>query len=156
MASASPKMGPKMVALCSAAIGIIYATGYYVTAPAAVETAAVPAATAGQAAQAGAAAKSAAQPVKLTKYLDGTYTGSGTNRIGTVQVAVTIKNDQITDVQITACNTHYPESYIRDLPQQVLSRQNSAVDVVSGATKSTQDFKVAVDQALSQALRQGS
>jgi uncharacterized protein with FMN-binding domain len=90
------------------------------------------------------------------KYKDGTYTGSGSNRIGTVEVAVTIKSDKITDVQITNCDTHYSEDRIADLPQQVLDRQSSDVDIVSGATKSTQDFATAVDECLQQALRNPS
>lgn len=84
-------------------------------------------------------------------YKDGTFTGSGSNRIGTVEVAVTIKSGKITAVEITNCDTHYSQSRIDNLPQQALQRQSNQVDNVSGATRSTEDFREAVRQALAQA-----
>lgn len=86
------------------------------------------------------------------KYLDGTYHGTGTNQIGAVSVALTIKSGKITNVQITQCETHYPESFINPvLPQEVVQRQSYQVTIVSGATLSTYDFAYAVYQALGQA-----
>jgi uncharacterized protein with FMN-binding domain len=193
-------MSHKFVALCSAAVGAIYVTGYVVTdaaqpaeansVPTAPHTAAsattsaktpssavkhAPNAAGGNSSTTGssndapsAAASGgggtsstggAAAPVQVTPkpktqpmYLDGTYTGSGSNRIGTVQVAVTIKNGKIVSADITGCYTHYPESYIDPvLPNEVVARQSADVDIVSGATLSSQDFADAVNQALSQA-----
>jgi uncharacterized protein with FMN-binding domain len=156
-------MGSKMIAICSAAIGLVYATGYFVTASGAVEDAASPAPTtattaapattataAPKGSQTGTATQSKA-PAKTSKYKDGTYTGRGSNRIGSVQVAVTVQNDKIVSVKITDCTTHYPQAYIDGLPDQVLGRQSAVVDYVSGATKSTDDFRIAVQQALAQA-----
>jgi uncharacterized protein with FMN-binding domain len=137
-------MSNKLVALCSAAIGIVYVAGYMVTLPVAAEAqsdSAHPLPTSG----------SKRAPV-LSKYKDGTYKGRGSNRIGSIEVTLTMKGDKITDVQISDCTTHYPQSRIDHLPAQVLARQSSTVDVVSGATKSTQDFKTAVDQALTVAM----
>ncbi|WP_339063026.1 FMN-binding protein [Tepidibacillus marianensis] len=85
------------------------------------------------------------------KYQDGTYYGKGRNRIGSVEVAVTIKSDKITDVQITKCTTSYPKAYIDHLPTQVIARQNENVDIVSGATRSSEDFMNAIHQALQNA-----
>ncbi|MBX5437281.1 MAG: FMN-binding protein [Alicyclobacillaceae bacterium] len=86
-------------------------------------------------------------------YRDGTYVGVGQTRIGAVQVAVTLKHDRITDVKITGYTTHYPISYIDPiLPQELLQRQDiNKIDVVSGATLSTEDFYYAVQSALAQA-----
>jgi len=97
--------------------------------------------------------KSTTPTVNTThKYLDGTYTGSAENRIGMVSVAVSIQSDKIANVQITACDTHYPQSYIDPvLPDYVVSNQTTQIPVVSGATLSTEDFYYAVVQALSQA-----
>lgn len=139
MASPSNKMSNKMIALCSAAVGIVYAAGYYVTLPAASDSGA------------SATLVSTKPAPKNSIYKDGTYTGRGSNRIGAVTVAVTIKNDRIMDVQITQCTTHYSQSLIDRLPDQVLANQAAAVDVVSGATLSTRDFQTAVQQALDQA-----
>lgn len=87
------------------------------------------------------------------KYKDGTYTGVGQTRIGAVQVAVTLKKDKITKAQITGYSTHYSISYIDPiLPQELVARQNiNKIDVISGATLSTEDFYYAVVSALQQA-----
>lgn len=103
-----------------------------------------------------ATAKKATTKKKTTvkqKYKDGTYSGVGQTRIGAVQVAVTLKKDKITKVQITGYSTHYPISYINPiLPQELLKTQNiNKIDVVSGATLSTEDFYYAVQEALSRA-----
>lgn len=97
--------------------------------------------------------KSTAPAVNTTdKYLDGTYNGSASNRIGEVDVAVTTKGGKISNVQITGCYTHYPESDINPvLPNYVVSHQTNQVPVISGATLSTEDFYYAVEQALNQA-----
>jgi len=90
--------------------------------------------------------------VKL-KYKDGTYTGIGETQIGAIEVAVTLKQDKITNVQVVASSTHYPVSYIDPiLPQELLQRQDiNKIDVISGATLSTEDFYYAVVYALQKA-----
>ncbi|MEG8976043.1 FMN-binding protein [Priestia megaterium] len=165
------KMGKTMIAACSVAIGSIYATGYINTLSDAQAVQVTPAhqkKTTDQTdnqtivndswgedvaysnkKQSSASAESSAPK---TKYKDGTYSGQGSNRIGTVYVSVTIKNDRIDTVEITEADTHYSQSYIEDLPAQVVQRQSSDVDVVSGATLSTEDFQNAVDDALQQAM----
>jgi uncharacterized protein with FMN-binding domain len=85
------------------------------------------------------------------KYHDGTYSGSGTNRFGTVEVAVTITKGKIAKVDITSSRTRYPQRYIDGLPQEVLNAQDYNIDTVSGATNSSMDFINAVHQALLQA-----
>lgn len=146
MAMTDAKMGNKMIALCSAAIGAIYIAGYFVT-QSDVAAAAVSPDTPDRV---GSKPAPSAAPAP-TKYRDGTYSGTGSNRIGSVTVAVTIKNDKIVDVRITNAATHYSVNLIHGLPQQVIQRQSTRVDVVSGATKSTQDFQSAVQAALAQA-----
>lgn len=99
-----------------------------------------------------ATSKSVAVKVNTQKYLDGTYNGSASNAIGGVSLAVSIKSGKIADVQITACDTHYPQSYIDPvLPDYVTANQTTQIPVVSGATMSTADFYYALVQALSQA-----
>ncbi len=94
---------------------------------------------------------SSSATAKTGSYKDGTYTGMSSNRIGGVQVAVTIKSKKIASVQITDCTTSYSESNIAGLPDQVVARQSANVDLVSGATLSSEDFQGAVQQALQQA-----
>jgi uncharacterized protein with FMN-binding domain len=84
-------------------------------------------------------------------YKDGTYNGSGSNRRGSIQVAVTIKSDKITDVTISRFAMHYTIDDVVGLPQEVVQKQSAQVKNVSGATYSTQAFQDAVQVALSQA-----
>ena len=85
-------------------------------------------------------------------YTDGTYTGTGTSRFGDVTVSVTTSAGKITNVQITRVTTKYPASRIASLPAQVVQAQTASVNVVTGATYSSQAFKQAVQQALLQAV----
>ena len=84
-------------------------------------------------------------------YQDGTYTGTGTSRFGNITVAVTIQGGSISGVTLTKVTTSYRASRIAGLPGQVVARQSANVDLVSGATYSSQAFKTAVAQALAQA-----
>ncbi|MDP4171095.1 MAG: FMN-binding protein [Bacillota bacterium] len=99
--------------------------------------------------QSSVASSNNAQPKLI--YKEGTFKGMGENRRGSIQVAVTIKNDKITDVEISDFGMHYSESDIVGLPHEVLLRQSPQVDNVSGATYSTQAFEDAVLEALYQA-----
>ncbi|WP_332237311.1 FMN-binding protein [Sporolactobacillus sp. KGMB 08714] len=173
------KLSPKWITLCTAAIGLAYTAGYVVTEPKAVavsvpqqnvqtgtggsqsqgvqgsqggsSSSAASDASSGQSNQNNQSSQGSSTAQSQSGYKDGTYTGQGQNRIGSVAVSVTIKQGKIANVQITDCTTSFPQSAIDPLPAQVVSRQNSNVDNVSGATESTDDFITAVQQALSQA-----
>jgi uncharacterized protein with FMN-binding domain len=84
-------------------------------------------------------------------YKDGTYSGQGQSRRGNVWVSVTIQGGHIDAVSITRSTLQYPVRDIAGLPGQVVQRQSGQVDIVSGATYSSQAFRSAVSQALSQA-----
>jgi len=148
-----PKMNPKWVALCSAAVGSIYLSGMGISHLNEEQSPVIQ----NQQVQAGNVEKDdtpqvkAVQPETRRMYEDGTFSGQASNRIGAVTVAVTIQNDQITNVDITDVNTHYSSSYINDLPSEVVSKQSYDVDNVSGATLSTEDFRNAVQFALEKA-----
>ncbi|MGG1290682.1 FMN-binding protein [Bacillus smithii] len=148
------KMSNKMIALCSAAVGAIYMTGFVITEPEQSQTTTHhQERTVNQDKRVVKESKNqnAKTPSTSKIYKDGTFYGTGINNIGSVEVAVTIKDDKITSVEITKCETQYPESEISHLPQQVLARQSSKIDIVSGATLSSEDFQSAVADALQQA-----
>lgn len=147
------KMGNKMISLCTLAVGMIYTAGYITTESSKVEVAQPSRNITESMPQSKEPSTNSNLSTKTIQsiYKDGTYYGQGANRIGSVAVAVTIQKDKIMSVQITDCTTSYSQSYIDDLPQQVLERQNADVDVVSGATRSTEDFQEAVHNALLQA-----
>ncbi|TBL76455.1 FMN-binding protein [Paenibacillus thalictri] len=175
------KMNKKWVALCSSAIGAIYAAGYFVT-----ETEASIPQPPPQQIQASAQSNGELQHLRHDKdhrrgqnglnqdrqqeqsrqqqsrvqnspqskntYKDGTYQGSGSNRRGSIQVAVTVKNNKISDVEISRFAMHYSKKDVEGLPEEVIQNQSAQVRNVSGATYSTQAFKDAVQNALEQAL----
>jgi len=93
-----------------------------------------------------AAASKPATPLK-----DGTFTGWGDCRHGSIQASVSVQNGQIVDAKITECRTRYSCSWIAVLPGQVVTRQSAEVDYVSGATESTDAFYQAVASALASA-----
>ncbi|GMA56891.1 hypothetical protein GCM10025858_13940 [Alicyclobacillus sacchari] len=63
-----------------------------------------------------------------------------------------IRDGKIAQVEITQCDTHYPQSDIDPvLPNEVIAKQSADVDFVSGATLSSYAFAMAVQQALDQA-----
>jgi uncharacterized protein with FMN-binding domain len=66
-------------------------------------------------------------------------------------VTVTVQGGKITAAEITDCGTRYPCSRIANLPAQAVARQSAAVDLVSGATDSTNAYRAAVNAALAQA-----
>ena len=82
---------------------------------------------------------------------DGVYSGWGTSRHGDIQASVEIKDGRIISATITQCRTRYPCSDVAALPGQVVKRQSPEVDIVSGATQSSDAFYYAVVEALSKA-----
>lgn len=100
-------------------------------------------------AKAPAAATSA--PATTALYNDGTYTGTGTSRHGNISASVVVQGGKIVSAAITQCGTRYPCSDIAVLPGQVVTRQSATVDVVSGATDSSQAYRGAIQNALAKA-----
>jgi uncharacterized protein with FMN-binding domain len=149
------KMSKRWIALCSTAIAAIYTAGYYTTEAQSNALLVQPTQQISQTESTQPTQQK--QPTQLkqvtakTKYKDGTFTGMGSNRRGSIQVAATIKNDKITAVEITHFAMHYSERDVVGLPNEVLQKQSALVNNVSGATYSTQAFQDAIQTALSQA-----
>lgn len=87
----------------------------------------------------------------VTRFRDGTFTGVGTSRHGSVEATVVIKDGAILSAEISRCLTRYSCAKIGGLPAAVAARQSSDVDLVSGATDSSKAYRDAVARALSQA-----
>jgi uncharacterized protein with FMN-binding domain len=91
-------------------------------------------------------------------YADGTYTGDNVGtRHGDVQVAVVIENGAITDVEFLAYPTGHESDRINAqatpvLTQEAIESQSADVQVVSGATLTSEAFMESLDSALSQAM----
>lgn len=91
-------------------------------------------------------------------YKDGTYTGDAADAYyGNIQVQATIQNGQITDIQFLQYPNDRGESIeintqaIPILKQEAISSQKAQVDVVSGATDSSQAFVESLQSALNKA-----
>ena len=93
-----------------------------------------------------------------SQYKDGNYTGSTADAYyGNVQVAVTIMGGKITDVKFL----QYPDTHstsveinqqaIPYLKQEAIQAQSANVQIISGATFTSQAFQQSLQAALSQA-----
>lgn len=93
-----------------------------------------------------------------TSYKDGTYTGTAADAFyGTIQVQATIQNGKLTDVQFLQYPNDRDDSVrinqaaMPQLKQEAIQAQSANVDIVSGATDSSQAFMQSLASALSQA-----
>ena len=91
-------------------------------------------------------------------YKDGTYQGSGTGFGGTISVQVTVSGGKIASVDIlsAAGETGSYFSSAQGVVSRILSSQSPNVDAVGGATYSSNGIIQAVQNALSQAVNDGS
>jgi len=85
-----------------------------------------------------------------SKYKDGTYTGTGYGYMSDINVSVSINNDKITNVKVDSINDSYKEP-VNVVPQEIVQTQSSNVDVVSGATHTSNGIMSAAKDALSKA-----
>ena len=94
----------------------------------------------------------------MSGYKSGTFTGPVVDSVyGPVQVAVTISGGKITAVKVPVFpsgNDHTNEvsaMAIPQLKQEAIAVQNAQVDIVSGATQTSEAFQQSLASALSQA-----
>lgn len=92
------------------------------------------------------------------QYKDGSYTGSVADAYwGNVEVSATISEGKITDVKFLQYpNDHSTSVYINQqampyLKQEAISSQNANVQIISGATYTSQAFIQSLGSALSKA-----
>jgi uncharacterized protein with FMN-binding domain len=107
------------------------------------------------------AATATSQPPALTNasgYRDGTYTGAEIDiRWGYVKVQTTIQGGQITNVQVVEYPTERRTSArinsiaVPDLQQEAIQAQSANVNIISGATLTSEGFQISLQAALSQA-----
>jgi uncharacterized protein with FMN-binding domain len=97
-------------------------------------------------------------PSSGTGLKDGTYTGQDVyTQFGDVQVKVTISGGKITDVQALQLPFDRPRSqeisqYVRQpLHDGVLQAQSAQIDIISGATYTSDAYAQSVQAALDQA-----
>jgi|SRR6185437_410655 len=135
--------------------------------PAAVATNATPATQTSDQTNANEVASAPPQPAQTQTtpthtqtgaYKDGTYTGSAADAFyGTLQVAATISGGKLTDVTYLQYPNDQPESRQVNgrsnplLKSEAIAAQSANVDIVSGATQSSEAFIESLGSALAQA-----
>lgn len=87
-------------------------------------------------------------PVDLTQISDGTYTGSYNSYRWSTTVEVTVSNHKITEIKKIKIQQGR-DSLVNDLIDEIITKQTTNVDAVSGATASSKCFLKAVEKALS-------
>lgn len=86
-------------------------------------------------------------------YADGTYSGTAFGYQSNITVSVTTSSDEITSVTVDSINDT-PGYYMRTvetIPQEIIAAQSTNVQVVSGATYSSNGIIEATQSALDQA-----
>ena len=86
-------------------------------------------------------------------YKRGTYEGSGRGKFSDVVLSVKIRRGKITAIDVVSQN-ETPNYWKRAVVviDRIIESNNTAVDGVTGATKSSNAIKTAVDNALKQAV----
>jgi uncharacterized protein with FMN-binding domain len=130
------------------------ASGNTVTGVAVASGSAATTATAGTAATAAGTATTAATTASST-LADGTYTGAtDVNKWGPVQVQITVSGGKITEVVALQTPTDDRKSISINaratptLASEVLSAQSAKIDTVSGATYTSDSYKVSLQSAI--------
>ena len=84
------------------------------------------------------------------KYADGTYTGSGEGYRGTVTVEVKVSGGNISSITVQSYQDDQPffDKAQNTIINEIISNQSTDVDVVSGATYSSNGIIEAVSDAL--------
>ena len=89
---------------------------------------------------------------EVSGYKNGTYYGSGTGFAGTVKVKVIVKKNKINKIDVTQSDdTPSYMNLAKSLLKQMIKKQSTNVDTVSGATYSSNGLIEAVRDALKDA-----
>lgn len=89
-------------------------------------------------------------------YVDGTYTGTADGYRPGLTVEVVIENGYIASVEVIAHNEKNERFYgepVQLIPQEIVAAQSTDVDIVTGATFTSNGIKNAVNNALANALK---
>ena len=147
------------ITVAATVVGVAWILGYKVT-PHSVGLA--PAGTGQSSAPAGQVSPGSGAPIPAPTpnagAVSGTFTGSDVpNRFGDVQVKIVVSNGHLTDVQAVQLPLDRARSaYISQvagpiLRSEVIRAQSARIDVVSGATYTSESYAQSAESALQQA-----
>lgn len=91
------------------------------------------------------------EAVDTSSLEDGVYTGSGDGYNGPIEVEVTVENGEISNVEILSHSESdgISDPAIEQVPVSIVENNSTEVEVVSGATFSSEGIMAAVNNALS-------
>lgn len=91
---------------------------------------------------------------KTQKYKNGTYYGTGKGFAGNITVKVTIKKNSISNIKVTKVDADGAEfiKKAKNVIQNIINTQSTEVDVITGATYSSNGIILAVQNALKKAV----
>ncbi|WP_026393647.1 FMN-binding protein [Acetobacterium malicum] len=92
----------------------------------------------------------AINPVDLTKIEDGTYAGVYQAGRWTNEVAVSVADHQISNIDVVKTVTIESPEMTSTIINSVIEKQNTTVDTVTGATVSSKAYLKSIENALSQ------
>lgn len=95
----------------------------------------------------------AGEPAPLSSYQDGSYEGVGQGYAGDITIEVTIAGGAITNIEIVDEQETASIGGVAftDLVESAKEAQSAEIDIVTGATITTEGFQQALRDALSQA-----
>ena len=91
---------------------------------------------------------------QTSDYKDGTYSGEAQGFGGMIEVEVVVKDKKITNINIKSADGE-DSAYLtmaKDIIDDIIDKQSSGVDTISGATFSSTGIKDAVAKALEKAV----
>jgi len=86
--------------------------------------------------------------VDMSSLEDGTYEGKYTRGRWTNEVSVTVKDNRITDIEVVKSVLFERPEVTEELLKRVVEKQDTTVDVVSGATVTSKAYLKAIEDAL--------
>ena len=94
-----------------------------------------------------------AVPAMAASYTAGTYTAEAQGHNGPVTVSVTFSGTEITAVEVVSHKETQgiSDRPIKDIPEAIVANQSLAVDVITGATNTSNAILAAVEDAVKQA-----
>lgn len=90
----------------------------------------------------------AINPIDITKLEDGVYTGSFNYGRWTNEVSVTVKNKKIVSIDVLRKVQFEQSNITQDIINRVIEKQNTDIDIVSGATATSKAYLKSIENAL--------
>lgn len=89
------------------------------------------------------------------KYIDGEYQGESVGYYSNIKVNVTVEGGRISDIEILEHNEPkiLADIVFEKLPPQIIKKNGTEVDIISGASYTSNSLIEAVDNALTSALK---